>query len=143
MLQHRFYKEAPNENATVKHRGLLTAADKLKVNQLDTETEWADIPMDSDWSSSGVYTPIPQYRRTALGDVQLRYMAVKSSAVAFPDIIGTLPAGFRPPYTCFFSVAALTAVHAQIHISSAGVISLITGGDETGVSLDGIYFNVA
>lgn len=142
MLQHRFYKTAPNENATTKHRGFLSAADKLKVNQLDTEVAWTDIPMDADWESAGVYTPVPQYCRTALGEVQLRYMACKSSALALPDTIGTLPAGFRPPYTCFFSVASLGAVYTEVRISTAGVITLNVGGSDSGVVLDGIHFTV-
>ncbi|SEN18742.1 hypothetical protein SAMN04488103_103318 [Gemmobacter aquatilis] len=64
--------------------------------------------------------------------------AIKGGVETAETTITTLPAGFRPPAEIIIPVCTLASPYiAQLRVTAAGVMSLRTAGDATGMFLDG------
>ena len=108
---------------------------------VDTSTPtWNAPTLTGGWSNYSGFNPAG-YIKDANGIVRLRGL-VKDGA-ANPSHIMTLPAGFRPPYTCIFTVHAGGPGEARLDVDPSGPVYInnYTGGGNNGfVSLDGITF---
>lgn len=114
----------------------LTTWDNRKWNLLTLNSPW--VPMtDSGW------TMWPAYWRDPLGIVHLQGSA-KSGA--HNTVIGTLPAGYRPPGNAGFSVytydASTVPQVGHIAISGAGDVLYLGPSTPAQVALDGITFRI-
>jgi hypothetical protein len=107
---------------------------------------------DSGWLAVGNYgaswaafaAPFtPQYRKLPSGLVVLRGLVAKGAALALPETMFTLPAGYRPGGLAgvvqIFETASF-AGRAEIRLYDTGVVALQAGGSATWVSLAGITF---
>ncbi len=116
----------------------------------DATTEWRSIPYVNGWDDhvdlyGGVYLR-GGYRRTMLRTIELRGLIAKSPATwAPPEVIFTLPPGFRPGAEVILLCGAAGTGSIEIcrlNISAAGVVTQISG--QTGgvgyVSLTGLSF---
>lgn len=126
--------------------GGMSAAHFALVAQLTQATGWT--------AATGLYAanwggfatagfPDAKYRKNLDGSVQLLGMAKKSVALALPDTILTLPAGFRPATTRIFSVATASGAHAEVRVNPAGAVFIQVGGSNVWVALEGISFDPA
>jgi hypothetical protein len=108
---------------------------------VDTSTPtWNAPTLTGGWSNYSGFNPAG-YIKDPYGIVRLRGL-VKDGAVYTSNIM-TLPAGFRPPYTCIFTVHAGQNGEARLDVNPSGLVYIIayTGGGNNGfVSLDGITF---
>ena len=111
-------------------------------------TEWGDLPL-----AEGLFSPPnsgwqkAQYRK--IGDiVYLRGLVTKNGWVNIDNqtVIGTLPAGFRPPINVAFAAEPhnfLTTKH-RVDIRPDGTVIVgQSAGATPYVSLDGIFFSVS
>ncbi len=96
-------------------------------------TNWGDF---TNW-------PV-RYRKLPSGLVVLQGLAAKSAALATPETMFTLPAGFRPGVavaaTAAIYAAASAAGYAQVRVYATGVVALESGGSATWTSVGGISF---
>jgi hypothetical protein len=110
---------------------------------------------DSGWLAAGSYGANwrrytgaatifdPQYRKLPNGLVLLRGLVDKTAALAVPETMFTLPAGYRPG-----GLAGVIEIHtthsnagaAEIRVHSTGVVQLNSGGSASFTSLAGISF---
>jgi hypothetical protein len=126
--------------ATGSVAGVLTAADKTLLNQITTGGPWIAFPYGANWSDLAGGNGAGLYKKDPFGRVWLSGVAKKVIALALPDIIGTLPVGYRP-IAVHRWLTVYGGVNAEIYVDTAGVLRLLTGGAATGVSLDGIQFD--
>jgi hypothetical protein len=106
------------------------------------------IPLDAAWSTySGTFGSDPEVWKDSLGYVRLRGQAKKSSAPSAGDVIGTLPANYRPPAiiprTVVSGDGTTARVVGYVDIEPDGDI-IWRGGASAGtnpwISLEGIQF---
>lgn len=128
--------------ATALLDGLMSAGDKALVNQLGTDSGWQGLSYAANWSDFGAGFPAGAYKIDELGVVNLKGLVKKSSAIALPDTIATLPVGARPATTHCFTYAYSGGV-GEIRVNPSGAIFLQSGGSTTNNSLDGIRFDPA
>ena len=108
-------------------------ADSGWLTSVTFGTNWADFP------SWGV-----RYRKLPSGMVILQGLAAKSSALALPETMFTLPAGYRPGVASartgmIFECAAYGG-RAEVRVLADGKVGLETGGSVTFTSVNGIAF---
>lgn len=124
------------------HEGSMSATQAILVGQLGLAVAWAALPFAANWSSVGAGNTAAAYNKDQRGWVNLKGVVTKSVALALPDTMGTLPAGFRPAavHRWLTSYAGTTC---EIFIDSGGLVRVNVGGAAAGVSLDGISFDPA
>jgi hypothetical protein len=109
---------------------------------VDTSTPtWNAPTLTGGWSNHSQGFNPAGYIKDPYGIVRLRGL-VEDGAVYTSNIM-TLPAGFRPPYTCIFTVHAGQNGEARLDVNPSGLVYIVayTGGGNNGfVSLDGITF---
>lgn len=86
-----------------------------------------------------------EYRKLASGLVLLRGLVKKSVALAYPDVISTgIPAGYRPGVVSarqqIFNQANAAHNTTDLRVDWNGGITLLAGGSNLWVSLDGISY---
>lgn len=90
-------------------------------------TLWANAAFAANWGNTGGGNPTVQYAVNAEGWIVLKGLATKGIALALPDTIFTLPAGFRPTTTQSFETNSSTG-RAEIIVTPAGLVRIQAGG---------------
>lgn len=129
------------DQATGAWQQLTAVAAANPITWVSTNTAWTALPYAANWSDFGAPWRVGGYRRDHLGRVHLRGMVKKSVAVAAPDTIFTLPAGFRPAADEYFAVNS-NGAFGTVFVTSAGLVR-VQVGNLTYVSLSGISFDTA
>lgn len=135
-------------NGTIEHRYAPAGA-----NPIAWTTSYLATGSDSGWLAVGNYAAnwqtysaswLPYYRKFPDGMVHLRGLVAKNAAAALPEIMFTLPAGYRPGAVIGrIYPAAYHAGNCEIRIHSTGAVVIQTGGSgglAQWISLDGIQF---
>ncbi len=115
----------------------LTTYDNRKWNNLTLQGAWVQMT-GGGWDAS-----VAAYWRDPAGIVRLRG-SVKSGA--HNSFIATLPAGYRPPVQCGFSVYCYdsggTAAIGQVAIATTGTLLYLGPTGSAHVALDGVSFRI-
>jgi len=117
------------------------------TNALVTPLLWHELPLENGWKP---YAPgfggTPSYTKDAEGFVHLA--GTLSGSGKTSTLIGTLPAGFRPPLGSWVAVGnsngAFNPFSVNIFISEGGELFALagTGSNLSFVSLEGVEFYV-
>lgn len=132
---------------------LKTIVDTVADKASKTPTAWAGITFSGSWGNATSQTC--SYRKNDMGFVTLKGRA-KHAANSFTNVIGTVPAGFRPAQTVEFSTIYYPPSGADpeytctIQIDTSGSINIqkptgATGSGGTGdyyFTLDGINYYI-
>lgn len=101
-----------------------------------------DVTFATNWASLANYAV--RYRKLPSGLVILQGLAAKSAALATPETMFTLKAGYRPAVataaTQVIHACASAGGYAQVRVNASGVVSLEAGGSATWTSVGGIVF---
>jgi len=98
---------------------------------------WTGLSFGSGWTSYGSSYQTGQYKK--VGDlVLLRGLVARTSGVG--TTIATLPAGYRPPAQCLYTIHTNTG-DGRLDVQTDGQIILAAGGSDY-VQLDGLSFSV-
>lgn len=88
------------------------------------------------WTNFGSVYSTAGFKKQSDGWVALKGLVTGGAGTVF-----SLPAGCRPPFWCYFTVAASNGVHAEISISTSGSVNYVAGGTGAAwLSLEGIVF---
>jgi hypothetical protein len=88
---------------------------------------WEPLLFGTIWTNYGGVYEKAAYRKDQLGRVHLRGLVTKNGAVpAKDDVIGTLPAGYRPKARIIFAVGSGTP--GRVDVTAAGTVVWIYGG---------------
>lgn len=97
--------------------------------------------LDDDWVNFGSPCAAAGYFKDADGVVHLSGTVLNGSAPALPDLIFTLPAGFRPQSEFERIFASLgTAASAEIRVLLDGSVMAYAGAIDNHLCLDGLSF---
>lgn len=132
----------PVQNGKEKRPGLMTRADKVKLDTLAQMGQWFALPYAANWSDWGAGETAGAYRYDGLGCVQLRGLVKKSVALVAGDIICTLPVGYRPVTEWIF-MAASAAGYTEIRVNTGGAVYIQAGGSAVFTSLAQVRFDPA
>jgi hypothetical protein len=124
------------------------------ANPIAGWTGSATLGADSGWlAAAGLYAAnwsdfdaghAVQYRKDATGRVWLRGLAKKAVALALPDTILTLPAGFRPTRADNpVSVASNAGGYTELRVNTAGAVFIWVGGSAVWTGADMFGFDTA
>lgn len=106
-------------------------------------TAWQGVPYSSEFADyGGTYWPLA-YRLDAEGRVWMRGMAKATTSVSSGDLLGTLPAGFRPGKDELFAAQWSGSPAMELVIGADGgirVYSAMSSGQY--VSLSGMSFQI-
>ncbi len=110
-----------------------------RFNIYDT---WHAFNYYANWTDYLTGWPTGGYRLDQSGYVVLKGLVKKVTALAVPDNIALLPAGYIPVGSNghIFPVSTATGF-AEVRVNSNGTVTLQTAGSNTYVSLDGIRFD--
>jgi hypothetical protein len=87
---------------------------------------WIDLTLGSSWVSYLPTEPVLGYWRDSSGIVRLR--GIIKGGTLNPNIIATLPVGFRPLTTLRIAIPTSTGF-GWVQINPTGAISLVTGSN--------------
>jgi hypothetical protein len=114
---------------------------ELNVFGLVTPTAWATPTLATNWSNLNASShQTVQYRKNALGNVEIKGVAAKSTALVTPDSIFTLPVGFRPARETLFGTGS-NGGYATIRVTVNGDVGVFAGGSNVWTLLSGIFFD--
>jgi hypothetical protein len=102
-------------------------------------TGWQPLSFAANWGNLGGGAPACRVRKDANGRVWLAGVATKGVALALPDTIGTLPAGYRPLNVTQRLVAPSAAGYAEVRVDTAGNVILQAGGAAAWTSVRGDF----
>lgn len=130
--------------ATASVAGALAASDKAKLDTLATMGAWVPLAGSyaANWSDFGGGEVPGAYRYDGLGCVLLRGLVKKGAALALPDTICTLPAGYRPATEWIFACASAGG-YAEVRVTTSGAVYLNSGGSASYTSLNNVRFDPA
>lgn len=105
---------------------------------------WTALPFEAGWTNYGSTHITGAFRKDQLGKVHLRGLVSKGSgAPSGPDVIATLPPGYRPPMRMLFSVGSgAPNEFGRVDVMPTGELLWMLGpvGEVDFTSLDGISF---
>jgi hypothetical protein len=113
--------------ATTAAAGSLSAADKILINQLGTDSGWQALSYAANWSDFGAGFPAGSYKIDELGMVNLKGVFKKSIAIVAGETIATLPVGARPTTTHMFPFTYGSNV-GELRVAPGGAITVQRGG---------------
>lgn len=134
-------------NGTVEHRYAPAGA-----NPIAWTTSYLATGSDSGWLDTGVYgtnwtnysavdaTYAFAFRKLPSGLVLLRGLVRKTAALALPEVMVTLPVGYRPANNALIYATSSAAGIAEVRLRNDGALLLGGGGSATWTSLAGIVF---
>ena len=100
------------------------------------------VPFSANWTNFASGFESVAFRKDEEGMVHLKGFA-KSSVAANPNVIFTLPVGYRPKATTYFTCPSSGAVApANVQVTSNGGVGVMTNNPAAngGLALDGIRF---
>jgi hypothetical protein len=106
------------------------------------DNEWIAPALTASWVNSGGALDVAGYTRDMYARVYLKG-SIKNGTVVAGDIIMTLPAGYRPSGDCTFAVPCSAAIGQIKIIAASGQVQVLSGVNNTYLSLEGINFMAA
>lgn len=143
----RFNSVAAGANpiAAFTNQGTVTQAQFAALgNSTVADSGWlTGHTFGTNWSSFGGTWTV-RYRKLPSGLVVLQGLAAKSAALALPETMLTLPAGYRPGVatggTGIIHECTASGGRAEVRVFDTGVVQLNAGGSATWTSVGGISF---
>ena len=105
---------------------------------------WRALTLAAGCTATGSAASVPSYTKLDSGFAALR--GELEIGAAFPRIVGTLPEGYRPRYSCVFLAPNLSGQLLPVSIGSDGVMVVtdpwMVAPVPVVITLDGIFFDV-
>lgn len=100
-----------------------------KLTDTPKVTKWNNIAFQNGAANWGSGWPTFQYRKGSDGRVQMKGLVKNSNTTG--QVIGTLPAGFRPSFNMHIAVLGDSGL-ASVHVNSNGDLIYRSGSGSTG-----------
>jgi hypothetical protein len=112
-----------------------STAARLTVNLLS----WSSFALQNSWSDYGSGYQTNGYRKTSSGIVQLKGLIKRTGTAVSNEVIGVLPASYRPAGSLFFLASTNPNTSCTVNVESDGEVRQVNC-DAGWFSLDNIHF---
>lgn len=115
-----------------------TLDEKAQIDHTHPPEAWQNIPLSSNWANFGTGFATPQCRKLVGNLIEVKGTIRKATAVIANETIATLPSGYRPTDTRYFTTWSYNG-YSRLQVEPTGEIKLSISGSNPNTALNFVF----